>query len=62
MKPWARLRFFGGVFGLALILVRRARRTTAIPFGPWMILGAWLVTVPAAAGLAALLVWIGRLL
>ena len=33
---------FGGVFGLALILVRRARRTTAIPFGPWMILGAWL--------------------
>ncbi|HWM35188.1 MAG TPA: prepilin peptidase [Pseudolysinimonas sp.] len=33
---------FGGVFGLALILIRRARRTTAIPFGPWMILGAWL--------------------
>lgn len=33
---------FGGVFGLALILVRRAGRKTAIPFGPWMILGAWL--------------------
>jgi leader peptidase (prepilin peptidase) / N-methyltransferase len=33
---------FGGVFGLALIVVRRAGRKTAIPFGPWMILGAWL--------------------
>ena len=33
---------FGGVFGLALMLVRRAGRKTAIPFGPWMILGAWL--------------------
>jgi len=33
---------FGGVFGLALMLVRRAGRRTAIPFGPWMILGAWL--------------------
>lgn len=33
---------FGGVFGLVLMLVRRAGRKTAIPFGPWMILGAWL--------------------
>lgn len=33
---------FGGVFGLALMLIRRAGRKTAIPFGPWMILGAWL--------------------
>lgn len=32
---------YGGVFGLALILVRRAGRKSAIPFGPWMILGAW---------------------
>ena len=32
---------FGGVFGIALMLVRRAGRKTAIPFGPWMILGAW---------------------
>jgi leader peptidase (prepilin peptidase)/N-methyltransferase len=32
---------FGGVFGLALMLVRRAGRKTQIPFGPWMILGAW---------------------
>jgi len=33
---------FGGVFGIALILVRRAGRKSQIPFGPWMILGAWL--------------------
>lgn len=32
----------GGVFGLALMLFRRAGRKTAIPFGPWMIAGAWL--------------------
>ncbi|KQZ83958.1 peptidase A24 [Microbacterium sp. Root166] len=31
----------GGVFGLALIALRRAGRKTAIPFGPWMIAGAW---------------------
>lgn len=32
---------WGGLFGIVLILVRRAGRKTAIPFGPWMILGAW---------------------
>ena len=32
---------FGGIFGIALILARHAGRKTAIPFGPWMILGAW---------------------
>jgi leader peptidase (prepilin peptidase)/N-methyltransferase len=32
---------FGGVFGLALMLMRRANRTSQIPFGPWMIAGAW---------------------
>lgn len=31
----------GGLFGVALLLTRRAVRRTAIPFGPWMILGAW---------------------
>ncbi|GAA4480319.1 prepilin peptidase [Microbacterium panaciterrae] len=36
----------GGVFGVVLILLRRAKRKTAIPFGPWMIAGAW-------AGIAA---------
>jgi leader peptidase (prepilin peptidase)/N-methyltransferase len=32
---------FGGLFGLALVIIRRAARGTQIPFGPWMILGAW---------------------
>lgn len=31
----------GGCFGIALLLVRRSGRGTAIPFGPWMLLGAW---------------------
>ncbi|MEV8369733.1 prepilin peptidase [Microbacterium sp. NPDC064584] len=33
--------FYGGVFGIGLMIARRAGRKTAIPFGPWMILGAW---------------------
>ncbi|MCU1417007.1 MAG: prepilin peptidase [Schumannella sp.] len=33
---------FGGLFGVVLILARRAGRKSTIPFGPWMILGAWL--------------------
>lgn len=32
----------GGLFGLVLLLTRRASRTTGIPFGPWMLAGAWL--------------------
>lgn len=32
---------FGGIFGSLLMLAKRAGRKTAIPFGPWMILGAW---------------------
>ncbi|CDK01035.1 Type 4 prepilin-like proteins leader peptide-processing enzyme [Microbacterium sp. C448] len=31
----------GGIFGVALLLARRAGRRTAIPFGPWMLVGAW---------------------
>ncbi|WP_019181566.1 prepilin peptidase [Microbacterium yannicii] len=31
----------GGLFGMALILLRRADGKTAIPFGPWMLAGAW---------------------
>ncbi len=31
----------GGLFSLVLVLARRATGSTAIPFGPWMILGAW---------------------
>lgn len=31
----------GGGYSLVLLLIRRANRKTAIPFGPWMIAGAW---------------------
>ncbi|WOQ70430.1 prepilin peptidase [Microbacterium limosum] len=31
----------GGVVGLALVAIKRAGRRTAIPFGPWMLAGAW---------------------
>ncbi len=43
----------GGIFGLVLIALRRAGRTTAVPFGPWMLLGAWIGIIaggPVAAG------------
>lgn len=39
----------GGAFSLALLLSRRAGRGTAIPFGPWMLLGAWLAILLLAA-------------
>nr|WP_239078835.1 A24 family peptidase [Cellulomonas marina] len=31
----------GGAFGALLLLSRRADRRTGIPFGPWMLAGAW---------------------
>lgn len=31
----------GGTFGIVLLVAGRARRSTGIPFGPWMLLGAW---------------------
>jgi leader peptidase (prepilin peptidase)/N-methyltransferase len=37
----------GGVFGVVLMTFRRAGRRSAIPFGPWMLAGAW---VGAVAG------------
>lgn len=32
----------GGVFSIVLLLVRRAGRKSRIPFGPWMLGGAWI--------------------
>ena len=32
----------GGLFAVALLVTRKATRKKGIPFGPWMILGAWL--------------------
>jgi leader peptidase (prepilin peptidase)/N-methyltransferase len=47
-QGWAQLAvgalaafILGGVFAVALVITRRAKRTTAVPFGPWMLLGAW---------------------
>lgn len=47
----------GGLVGIALIAAGRARRTTGIPFGPWMLGGAWvgiLMGEPIARGYLAL--------
>jgi leader peptidase (prepilin peptidase)/N-methyltransferase len=32
----------GGVFGVLLMLTRSGSRRTTIPFGPWMLAGAWI--------------------
>lgn len=32
----------GGLFSLGLVLAKRAGRGSGIPFGPWMLAGAWL--------------------
>ena len=32
----------GGIFGVALLIGRKANRKSGIPFGPWMLAGAWL--------------------
>ncbi|WP_028709084.1 prepilin peptidase [Propionicicella superfundia] len=43
----------GGLFGIALIAFGRAGRRSAIPYGPWMLAGAWLGIVlgePVATG------------
>jgi leader peptidase (prepilin peptidase)/N-methyltransferase len=43
----------GGIFGLALVASRKADRKSGIPFGPWMLIGAWvgvLFSTPIVAG------------
>ncbi|HWL60735.1 MAG TPA: prepilin peptidase [Microbacteriaceae bacterium] len=32
----------GALLGIAILLARRGDRRTAIPFGPWMLVGAWI--------------------
>lgn len=39
----------GGVFGSVLIALHRAERSTAMPFGGWMIAGAWVGVVGGEA-------------
>ncbi len=31
----------GGIFGIILIIARKGTIKSGIPFGPWMLLGAW---------------------
>jgi leader peptidase (prepilin peptidase)/N-methyltransferase len=51
--PWAVGAFaaflLGGLFGIVLLLVRRAGRKSRIPFGPWMLGGAWIGIVAGDA-------------
>ncbi|GAA2016326.1 prepilin peptidase [Microbacterium ulmi] len=41
----------GGAYGLVLVAARRADRRTAIPFGPWMLAGAWIAVLGAVCGI-----------
>jgi len=41
----------GGVAGIVMLATRRGGRRSAIPFGPWMLAGAW-VGIFAGAPLA----------
>lgn len=45
----------GGLYAIALLLLRHADRKSAVPFGPWMIIGAW---VGIAVGAH---IWVGYL-
>lgn len=38
---WLAAFVLGGAFSLGLIATKRAERSTAIPFGPWVLTGAW---------------------
>ena len=47
----------GGIFSLGLLALKRANRKSGIPFGPWMLGGAWmgvLVGAPISLGYLAL--------
>lgn len=39
---WFAAFLVGGVFSIALMVLGRAGRKSTIPFGPWMLVGAWL--------------------
>ncbi|BDZ45117.1 hypothetical protein GCM10025866_10260 [Naasia aerilata] len=32
----------GGIAGIVVLVARRGTRRTALPFGPWMLAGAWI--------------------
>jgi leader peptidase (prepilin peptidase)/N-methyltransferase len=43
----------GALAGVLLIAARRARRRTAVPFGPFMLIGAW-ASILGASGIGEL--------
>ncbi len=50
----------GGLYGVALLALRRAGRRSTIPYGPWMLAGAWvgiLVGAPFARWYLSLFGW-----
>ncbi len=49
----------GGVFGVVLRAMRRSRRGGGIPFGPWMLAGAWLGAVAGSSIVSAYLALLG---
>lgn len=49
----------GSLWGIALVVVRRARRSGGIPFGPWMLAGAWVGVLWGPAIAAAYLALFG---
>lgn len=47
----------GGLFGLVLLVAKRVRRGASLPFGPWMLAGAWIGVLwgtPVARGYLSL--------
>lgn len=51
--------FLGGLFGVVLLASRRVRRGAGIPFGPWMLAGAWIGILFGAAVAASYFAVIG---
>ncbi|AYG05279.1 prepilin peptidase [Gryllotalpicola protaetiae] len=49
----------GGLFAIVLLVARRAGRKSGIPFGPWMLAGAWLGAIAGAPLAGAYLSLIG---
>ena len=49
----------GGLFGVVLIVARRATRKSGIPFGPWMLVGAWIGIAVGTKAFDAYLSFIG---
>ncbi|MBD8583267.1 prepilin peptidase [Frigoribacterium sp. CFBP 8766] len=45
----------GGLFSIVLLATRRAQRTGGIPFGPWMLAGAWVGVLVGGAVAASYL-------